>query len=298
MGDFEIHADHLFGLRDALYRAAIAVRELDQNRRFDVETKGDNTPLTTADLAANSILRDELTRLDPNAAWLSEENEDDPALRLERERVWIVDPIDGTREFVDGTGEYSVSVGMSVGGAPDLGGVALPGENLLIVGGRGVGLRIWSYDAAGNFSEQPGALSQAGADIDSADRPESEAALRKARILVSKSETKRGAYADVAQDLNFVPAGSIARKMALCAIGRADLVISLYPKSEWDICGGAALLRCQAGAALIELESGLPHIFNQREPRTIGLAGGPAGLVRAFSDYRAAKALPLRHSYD
>jgi myo-inositol-1(or 4)-monophosphatase len=115
---------------------------------------------------------------------------------------------------------------------------------------------------------------------------------------VSKSETKRGAYTDAAVELNLVPAGSIARKMALCAIGRADLVVSLYPKSEWDICGGAALFRCQARAGLIELETARPHVFNQRKPRSIGLAGGPAGLVDAFESYRRARGLPLRHSYD
>jgi 3'-phosphoadenosine 5'-phosphosulfate (PAPS) 3'-phosphatase len=159
VSDFAINPEHLIGLRDALHRAAVAVRELDESRRFDVETKGDNTPLTTADLAANRILREALYNIDPDAAWLSEENEDDPERRLNHERVWIVDPIDGTREFVDGTGEYSVSAGLAINGAADLGGVALPRENTVIVGARGLGLRVWRYDAAGKFETIPGELS-------------------------------------------------------------------------------------------------------------------------------------------
>lgn len=278
----------MLSLRDALHRAAVAVRALDENRQFDVETKGDNTPLTTADLAANSILRESLTAIDPEAGWLSEENEDDPVRRMNHNRVWIVDPIDGTREFVDGTGEYSISAGLAIGGEADLGGVALPRENLIVLGARGIGLQIWRYDADGIFEAVPGNPGDSNKVTD----------LKHARILVSKSEMKRGAYSTIVDELQLIPAGSIARKMALVAIGRADLVISLYPKSEWDICGGAALIRCLPGSLLIELEHTQKQRFNQAHPRTIGLAGGHAALVREFDHYRQAKKLTLRHSYD
>lgn len=287
---FSVDTDHLIALRDALHRAALAVRALDEDRSFDVETKGDNTPLTSADLAANEILRSTLPAIDPEAGWLSEENEDRPETRLDQERLWIVDPIDGTREFVDGSGEYSISAGLAINGRPDLGGVALPGENLIAVGARGLGLRVWRYDAAGAFKAESAGLRS---------RPDGEGPrLQTARILVSKSESKRGAYADVADELQLAAEGSIARKMALVAIGRADLVVSLYPKSEWDLCGGAALLLCQPEAGLIELEHGAPQRFNRRELKSIGLAGGAADLVREFAAFRKQRGLPLRYSYD
>lgn len=276
-------------LRDVLHRAAVTVRGLYENRRFSVETKDDNTPLTTADLAANEILRAGLREIDPDAGWLSEENEDTDA-RLKCERVWIVDPIDGTREFVDRTGGYSISVGLAINGRADLGGVALPQENIIVVGARGAGIEVWRYAADGSdgFERIPGALI---ADETAPD-------LKDARILVSVSESKRGAYASVADELKLQPTGSIARKLALVAMGRADLVVSLYPKNEWDICGGAALIECQPNAGMIELEHGQGQRYNRANPATIGLAAGPAGLVRQFEQYSKMKKLVLRHNYD
>lgn len=296
------------GLRNALWQAAVAVRALYEDRSFDVETKGDNTPLTSADLRANEILQRELSRLDPGAGWLSEETAEDDAARKARmahKRIWIVDPIDGTREFVEATGEYSVSAGLAENGRPVLGGVALPQENLIVIGAVGPdeqasGLELWRYEydpaaaEAGSqqklpeFERVPAGMSQQPVP----------ASLDQARIIVSSSEMRRGAYDPVKAKWQLEAQGSIARKLALVAIGRADLTVSLYPKSEWDICGGAALLACQPGAAVIELETNGPQRFNQATPRTVGLAAGAANLVREFQQSYADRGLELRFSYD
>ncbi len=286
------------GLRAALWQAAVAVRALYEDRSFDVETKGDNTPLTSADLRANEILERELAQLDPEAGWLSEETAEDDATRearMARERIWIVDPIDGTREFVEATGEYSISVGLAENGRPVLGGVALPQENLIAVGSVvGGGLQLWRYSYDASAGEMPPQFERVPAAMT---RPVP-ADLAAARIIVSSSEMRRGAYDPVKAEWQLEAQGSIARKLALVAIGRADLSVSLYPKSEWDICGGAALLACQPGATVVELETRAPQRFNQAKPRTVGLAAGPTELVQEFVDSYARRGLELRFSYD
>lgn len=283
---------YLAPLRDALYGASRVVAELYRNRRFETSTKDDSTPLTSADLAANEILREALGILDPDAGWLSEENEDSVD-RLRRERVWIVDPIDGTREFIEQTGGYSISAGLAVNGVPELGGVALPEERLIVIGARGSGLQIWRYDEAGQFEAVSGGLGATGSGSLA-----KRLTLASARILVSLSEWKRGAFESVAEDLRWEPTGSIARKLALVAMGRADLVVSLFPKNEWDICGGAALILCQPGSAMVALEDRQPRPFNRPAPRSIGLAAGSAALVGEFCEFIDRKKLKLHSSYD
>lgn len=250
-----------------------------EERSFDVETKADSTPVTTADLAANQILHEELARIDSGAGWLSEESADDarndaPDNRLARERVWIVDPIDGTREFIERTGGYSISAGLAHEGRPVLGAVALPVNREILVGGPGLGLSLWTYDDEGSFRETQLGDTAYGCDD-----------LSRAKILVSRSEWTRGAYAGVAEDLDWEPTGSIARKLALLAAGRADCVLSIYPKNEWDICGGAALVLGRPDGHIVELESGSSQRFNRAQPRTIGLAAGPAVLVEQLQRY-------------
>lgn len=114
--------DDLARIRDALARAAEALRPFTSGD-IDHVTKDRGAPLTDADLAVNRVLLDALPR--PDEGWLSEETRDDPS-RLSRRRIWIVDPIDGTREFVDGIPEWCVSVGLVEDGEPVAGGIHNP----------------------------------------------------------------------------------------------------------------------------------------------------------------------------
>ncbi len=268
------------------------MQALYEDRSFDVETKADHTPVTTADLKANQILQEELGRIDAAAGWLSEESVDDtsgdsPHNRLQCESVWIVDPIDGTREFVERTGGYSISAGLARNGRPVLGCVALPVNREILVGGPDLGLSLWTYDDEGSFRE-----TRLGETVYACDD------LRRAKILVSRTEWKRKSYESVVNDLHWEPTGSIARKLALLAAGRADGVLSLYPKNEWDICGGAALVLGRPNGTIVELETGTPQRYNCAEPRSIGLAAGPAVLVEQLQRYVREKKLRLRYSYD
>jgi myo-inositol-1(or 4)-monophosphatase len=98
--------------------------------QYEIEDKGNGDPLTTADLAADAYLKKALLALRPDCGWLSEETVDDHQ-RLEREAVWIVDPIDGTREFVEGLPEYVVAVALVEAGAPTLAVIFNPAQDQL-----------------------------------------------------------------------------------------------------------------------------------------------------------------------
>ncbi len=111
-------------LRAVLERAAEFVRAVKLDR-LDVDMKGDGSPVTALDRQLDEHLKTELSRLMPEAGWLSEETADDRS-RLEREWVWVVDPLDGTRDFVKGRPECAVSIGLVRDGRPVAGAVVNP----------------------------------------------------------------------------------------------------------------------------------------------------------------------------
>ena len=299
-------------LRNTAIRAALAVQAIQERGDFTVTQKGKEGPLTEADLLANDILLRELTRLDPDAGWLSEETGDD-GKRLRKSRVWIVDPIDGTKEFVNRTPEYAVSIGYTVEGQPRLGAVAIPGERRVIYGGPGSGLFEQSYrlrEGALENGEQNLSLEKIGErsgfearELALGNRkerpPEAGSEAGKfigAGLLISRSEEKRGKFRSLEGDFHLIPGGSIARKLAILALGEADACVSLYPKSEWDICGGAALLLA-AGYSIKALKGFEAHTYNQADTRSFGLVAGSPEFVREFEDYFNQKKLKVEESY-
>ncbi len=212
-------------------------------------------PVTEADLAVNEVLR----RILPTDGdgWLSEETEDDAA-RLGVERVWVVDPIDGTREFIDGIPEWCVSVGLLERGVPIAGGILAPSSDLVVVGGAGVGCT-----ANGEPCRVREVQSLAGAEV-----------------LASRSEFARGEWKNF-EDGPFTvrPMGSVAFKLALVAAGRTDATWTLVPKHEWDVVGGIALVLAAGGEVWVP-GGGLPK-FNRPVPRIEGLVATARGLSAA-----------------
>lgn len=262
--------------------AAAAVLRLFHSREYSVSEKAPGDPLTTADLESNEILHKGLMRLLPGAAWISEES-DQSQDRLAHEFAWIVDPIDGTREFASGVPEFSISVGLSRNGQAVLGIVALPASGEIIAGCVGAGLHMHS-DAGRQACGLSHSVEQ----------------LSEARILTSATEHRQGVFRDFPADLQLVPTGSVARKLALVAAGRADLNISLYPKNEWDICGGVALVLAAGGMALRYdpgLDAWVGHSFNGENLRSLGLIAGSSTLARAFAERQMRERWPIRTSY-
>jgi 3'(2'),5'-bisphosphate nucleotidase len=230
---------------------------------YAVQHKDPDNPVTEADFTANRILVRAIRELFPHDALLSEETEQPHergtmnAERRERRRVWVIDPIDGTRAFIKGRPQFAVSVGLIDSGKPVLGFVYNPAANYLLSGGPGLGL----YRDGEKFVVPP--------------RPVFTPPASYPRIVVSRSEFKQNRLTHLQKfygDLESRALGSIAYKLALVADGTFDLVVSVKPKNEWDLAGGAALL----AAEQLELRDGdfTPLTFNKDETETHGLIAG------------------------
>src|SRR5215831_9257130 len=207
-------------------------------------------PVTQADLLVNEVLRQVLVR--DGEGWLSEESADD-LHRLKRHRVWVVDPLDGTREFVDGVPEWCVSVGLVENGRPIAGGICNPANGETFLGSPETGL-LCNGKRVGVSQKRD---------------------LAGALVLASRTEFKRGEWESF-QDTHLVirPVGSVAYKLALVAAGLADATWTLTPKNEWDIAAGVALVEA-AGGFVQDLESSSLTFNNQITLVSGLLAGGP-----------------------
>jgi myo-inositol-1(or 4)-monophosphatase len=236
-------------IQDALETAVDSIRSFISGA-VRAEFKSGDDPVTEADRTANRILRRTLVR--DGEGWLSEESVDDLA-RLEKERIWVVDPLDGTREFVAGIPEWCISVGFVEHGRAVAGGVCNPASGELFLGAVGHG------------------ISRNGSTV----RPSDRKSLAGAVVLASRSEVKRGDWDDFLQ-APFVtrPMGSVAYKLALVAAGLADATWSLVPKNEWDIAAGTALV--EAAGGFVRHPDNTPLVFNRRSTLLPGLlACGP-----------------------
>lgn len=217
---------------------------------IEAEYKAGHDPVTEADRAVDAVLKKHLLR--DGEGWLSEETIDDPS-RLTERRVWVVDPLDGTREFVQGIPEFCISIAMVEEGVPKAGGICNPATDELILGSR---------DSGVTYNGSPA-------------QPSQRRDLHGALVLASRSEVKRGEWKQFeSAEFNIRPMGSVAYKLGLVATGRADLTFTLVPKNEWDVAAGAALVESGGGWTL-KLDHS-PLRCNQKDPLISGLlAGGP-----------------------
>jgi myo-inositol-1(or 4)-monophosphatase len=253
-------SDDLARIRDGLLAAAESVRPYVPGAvAFErKEERGD--PVTAADHAADALLRRVLPR--PGEGWLSEESVDDPS-RLGRERVWVVDPIDGTREFVEGIPEWCVSIGLLEHDVPVAGGIFNPATDELVIGSVETGV---TYNGAPARVREP-----------REDEP--------ITVLASRSEIRRGEWDGLEEEGVVVrPCGSVAYKLSLVAAGLADATWTVVPKSEWDVAAGCALVRAAGG--VVTLADGTEPRFNKPTPVFPNfVAGAPSLAERIREDW-------------
>ncbi len=207
---------------------------------YRVEEKSRGNPVTTADLNANRAIREILLERFPGDAWLSEEDADNPG-RLDRSRVWIVDPLDGTREFIRGIPEFCVSIGLAVNGSPVLGVIYHPLRKELFGAVRGGGARL---------NGEPVQVSRPA----HGERP---------TLLISRAEPRKR-LKELAREFELEPMGSIAYRLAVVARGDADATLTFRRVKEWDVCAGIVIVE-EAGGRTMTGHGERP-VFNRREP--------------------------------
>jgi myo-inositol-1(or 4)-monophosphatase len=236
--------------------AAAAVLLRYEPHEMEYEMKGGHSPVTAADHEVDALLRETLPR--PGDGWLSEETADSEH-RLHCRRVWIVDPLDGTRDFLAARPEYSTSIALCEDGVPVLGGVCNPAAGVTVLGGPGLGVQVTGSPKL-------------------AWPPAPEAAFK---VLGSRSEWQRGEWKRFeSAGLALLPMGSVAYKLALVAAGACDATWTLKPKSEWDVAAGVALVRGAGGEAW--RPDGGTVTFNNPRPRFPCFAAATARCAAAI----------------
>lgn len=224
------------------------------------EYKAGHDPVTAADRELDAALHKHLLR--EGEGWLSEESKDDH-VRLGCERVWVVDPLDGTREFVAGIPEFCTSIAMVEHGRPVAGGICNPQTKEIFLGSIDSGLTYNGTSA----------------------RTSAHSSLKGATVLASRSETKRGEWTRFENaPFRVVPMGSVAYKLARVSAGLADITFTLTPKHEWDVAAGAALVL--SGGGFVEtLDS--PLVCNASHPKIPGLIAGGSSLRAELLEFLA-----------
>ena len=236
-------------LRIAIEAVRLAGEEVARLRRDGVRygRKEGWELVSEADIHAAEILHASLTRAYPGDGWLSEEHAD-TSLRLRRDRVWIVDPIDGTREYLQGIPEYAISVGLAIDGRPALGVVHNPATRELF----------------------------AATCLDAAERPPTEPTGLPFEVLVGRGEQAHDEVPELPEGAATRGVGSVAYRLALLAEGRGNATLTGHGRSEWDVAAGAAL--CLAAGLRVTGVLGDDLEFNQPEPYVRGLLAAEPGL--------------------
>ena len=225
-----------------------------------IRQKGFQNPVTEADLSANKIIHKILIGVYPDFGWLSEETKDS-SNRLNKEYVWVVDPMDGTKEFIEGIPHFVVSIGLVKNGAPIIGVLYNPVTEEIFYSEKGQGAYYNHKPIKCSTNEE----------------------MNEIDIVVSRSEIKAGLwkeYNNVFKNKHEI--GSVAYKLGLVASGQYDFFVTLKPKNEWDICAGQIILT-EAGGILRNIDSFKPPKFNQKNTlQKPGLLGGNLSICSSF----------------
>ena len=240
--------EYLARIQHSLETASQVVRQLvrqdnDRPRRDMVRD---------AELQVSHSLREALQR--PGEGWLCEEHADDK-LRLDCSVVWVVDPVDGTIEFISGLPEWSISVGLVIDGTAIAGGICNPETGEVFLGSKSLGLTYNGRSAT----------------------PSPSATLEGGVVLASRQECARGEWERFqGKSFNVRAVGSVAYKLALVSAGLATATWTLCPKNEWDVAAGVALVNSSGGR--VRLSDKAEPRFNRPNTLFPGVIASSAGV--------------------
>ena len=226
---------------------------------LDAWEKKPGDPVCDADLAVDAFLKRELGALLPSAGWLSEETIDGPE-RMDNRLIWLVDPVDGTRDFIRGHTGWAVSVALISEGRPLMGMLSAParGEEWLAVAGRGA-WRNGKVLIASKCTDLSGA------------RIPADSLMKEDQLMLTVEKPN-----------------SIALRVAMVAADEADVIATLRWGFEWDL-GAAALIARESGAAVSDA-FGHPFGYNKRDPRSFGLIASAPGIHAQTIEHLAVRA--------
>ncbi len=224
---------------------------------FEVREKAPGDPVTDADMAVDASLREALRGPRPDYGWLSEESAEH-ASRQAAPRTWVIDPIDGTKGFIEGNHEWVISAALVEAGAPIAAAILSP--------------------VTGDFYD---AVLDGGCRHDgAAARCTEVASLAEATLGSSRNEQRRALWSDHVGDATIQVVDAIAYKLALVAVGQLDGTIAMRPKSDWDIAAGHLLIT-EAGGLMSDAD-GNALIYNRDEIRHPNLVASGAALYPAL----------------
>ena len=216
----------------------------------EVEYKSHDEPVTEADRSANQHIVTRISEMYPDDGILSEESKDD-LIRLEKRRVWIVDPLDGTKEFIARNGEFSIMIGLAVDGLAVMGVIMQPDPGILYAGGVGIGAFLYENE------NEPVPIHV------------SDQQFVNRMTLVSSRSHRQQIVDTIRKRLKITServSGSVGLKVGLITRQLADLYIHPSPGcKEWDLCAPCALLEA-AGGVMTDCW-GNPLVFNKRDVR-------------------------------
>lgn len=221
------------------HAAGDAIMDYYNKGDFEEFSKDDESPVTSADYAANEIVMDALLKLTPTIPIMSEETEH-LALkdRVNWHRYWLIDPLDGTQEFVAGRADFAVNIALIEDGQPVLGVVHAPVSNIT----------YWACKGSGTFKIENGESSQVVSKAIDPDKPSLRVAI--SRVQTLNTITK---YIKPDVPIEFLSLGSCALKSCLVAEGSADIYIRVGPTGEWDT-GAPQIIVEEAGGCIIDSE--------------------------------------------
>ncbi|MGI2260919.1 3'(2'),5'-bisphosphate nucleotidase CysQ [Shewanella sp. GXUN23E] len=230
--------------------AGSKIREIYLGGEFDREIKADNTPVTSADLASHAIILAGLSALTPDIPVLSEEAADIAlSERSQWQRYWLVDPLDGTGEFIAGSGDFSVIIALVEHNRPIMGVVYVPMTEVCYYGIAGLGAYKRSRDGEVRITSRQ-ILNDAHPAL---------------RLAVSRRQDPQSVlklFHDP-RHCELVVMGGAALKSCLVAEGRADCYVRVGPTGEWDT-GAAQIIVEEAGGQLMDITLN-PLSYNERE---------------------------------
>lgn len=241
----------------AALEAGDKILDIYDENKFTVELKGDKSPLTLADKESNYIITHYLEQT-PYPIISEESKSEAYNERSQWAQYWLVDPLDGTKEFINRNGEFTVNIALIDHGKPVIGVVYAPVKQWLYIGVEGEGawkLELDNHKLPDNWKELGERL------------PLKTTESRKYTVVGSRSHASKETGEFVTQlqekhgEVDFLSMGS-SLKLCLVAEGKADIYPRLAPTMEWDTAAGDAIARC-AGCTVIQYENGEPLQYNK-----------------------------------